>query len=977
MIHRLIFFFIFFFSTYLSAQQPLFINYSVKEGLPSSEVYDILEDHNGYIWYATDAGVSRYDGYHFRNYTSADGLPDNTVFGLTEDRHGRIWFRTYSGQLAWWQNDTIHSIGANPAILSGQHKNITISLHVDKEDTIWCGLASSAGYYYKIAPPYEAKDLKIIYYPADMSKGVSVHWLDNDSSFIYSACDANDIGFVISYFRGGIFSQYPIGKNRRLRRWNIPMFARTAGNSFIWAGSSGKGFILKDTTAREITIPLAKIISAKTTPDGSWLGFLQLGVWLYPNSNFEKPPVHYLDGFSVSCVITDHEGGKWFSTLENGVYYLPPGNFTIYNKETGFTGTKIYSVYAQNDSTMWAGCKNGKWCSLIHGKPDKCGAMESSQNILSIDEANPGWLFITSAESGLYEPATGKIISFAGPGMGYATPLMYSFAKNTDGTAWTNGKEKLFRIDLSSGKKIAEYTTPVRISCSCVDQEGLLWLGSLSGLWSFSNGKFTDHSPDDPLLKNRIEYIRFDANGTMWMATRGAGVLYRGKDKKVHRLSSANGLASDICRSLFIDKENLVWVATNHGISCIDSRNGIISIHNFGIAGDLLGEVNSIARTGDTLWAGTGEGLVAFNIRFVFLQPSDPPIHLVSVMVNGKNIPGLPAPLELKHDENSLSFSFVGLSYKAHGNLSYRYRLEGLETEWTTTTATQIEYARLPPGNYRFVAAIIRTDGTVGSHIASLAFNIATPFWKSWWFITLCSVLFCVTVLLLFRYRLQLERDRSQTTNRITLLELTALRAQMNPHFIFNAMNSIQHFILNNDKLSAQKYLSQFSRLIRGVLENSKQSTITLDQETEALQLYTGLEKLRASRPFTVTIETDKKVKTDTVRIPPLIIQPYVENAILHGLMPLRDREGHLSITFRMSGDLLECVIDDNGVGRQKAKERSQSDIHHSVGLSITGRRIEILNQDNKETIGVTIEDKISAQGKPEGTRVILLIPAK
>ena len=113
------------------------------------------------------------------------------------------------------------------------------------------------------------------------------------------------------------------------------------------------------------------------------------------------------------------------------------------------------------------------------------------------------------------------------------------------------------------------------------------------------------------------------------------------------------------------------------------------------------------------------------------------------------------------------------------------------------------------------------------------------------------------------------------------------------------------------------------------------------------------------------------------MRIPPLIIQPYVENAILHGLMPLRDKKGHLSITFRMSGDLLEGVIDDNGVGRQKAKERSQNDIHHSVGLSITGRRIEILNQDNKETIGITIEDKISALGQAEGTRVILLIPVK
>jgi hypothetical protein len=659
------------------------------------------------------------------------------------------------------------------------------------------------------------------------------------------------------------------------------------------------------------------------------------------------------------------------------VYYLPPGNFSVYNKESGFGGNKVYSVYAQNDSTVWAGFKNGHWCGLVNNTPGKCGETKTGENVIAINEARPGWLFITSSEAALYETATGKIISLQNTALGFSSALMYTFAKNGDGTGWGNGKDKLFHFNLSDGKLIEEFIIPVRATCLSFDQQGILWLGSAGGLWSFSNGKFTDHSADDPLLKNRIEFIRFDAGGTMWMATRGAGVLYLGKNKHIRQFSSRDGLASDICRSLFIDKENLVWVATNHGISCIDPGNKKNTIRNFGIAGDLLGEVNSITRTGNTLWAGTGQGLIAFDAHLIFSSSADPPVHLVSVGINGKNFPGMSMPPDLKYDENSISFSFVGLSYKAHGNIRYRYRLEGLETDWTITTATQIHYAKLPPGNYRFEVTVIRTDGTAGTHIASVNFTIATPFWKTWWFITICSVIFCVTVLLLFRYRLKLERDRSKTANRITLLELSALRAQMNPHFIFNAMNSIQHFILDNDKLSAQKYLSQFSRLIRSVLENSRQSTITLDQEIEALKLYTGLEKLRASRPFTVAIETDENLKAEVLRIPPLIIQPYVENAILHGLMPLRDKDGHLSITFRMVGDLLECVIDDNGVGRQKAKLRSQNDVHHSVGLSITGRRIEILNQDNKETIGVTIEDKISEKGEPAGTRVIVLIPVK
>jgi ligand-binding sensor domain-containing protein len=963
---RIRFFFVLFLFTCLQAyaQQPLFINYGVKEGLPSSEVYDILEDHDGYMWFATDAGVSRYDGYHFHNYTSEDGLPDNTVFGITEDKYHRIWFRTFSGQLAWWKNDTIHTIGANSKILAVQKKNTTYNISFDKGDTLWCGVAGIGGYFYKIAPPYDANNMQVISYTNSMH-GTYVHWLA-DSSYVVSCYGSpKDSSFGLSFFNHNLFSRQ-VTENQPLMRRNVPRFCRLPGNRFFWGGNNGQGFIIDGRSQKEMVLPLHDIFFAGTVHGDTWLGYSIFGVWLYPDGQLEKPGIHYLDGLSVTCVAVDREGGKWFSTLENGVYYLPPGNFFIYNKSTGFADNKVGSVYAEGDSAIWAGCRNGYCCRIKKSVTNTYALSDKQSRVILIEEAIPGWLFISSSNSKLYQVSTGKIILTS-------SAFAYAFTKGPDGTGWIAGKDYLSNFDLSTGGILARYNLPVLASCLCFDRKGVLWLGSITGLWSFSNGKFTDHSNEDPLLKNRIESICFGADGTMWMATRGGGVLYRGTDQKIHQLTSHDGLASNICRSIFIDKEKLVWVATNHGISCINWNNDKISIHNMGIAGDLLGEVNSLTRVGDTIWAATSQGLVAFDKHFVFSSPADPPVHLVSALVNGKPFSGS----RLNYEENSLLFSFVGLSYKAHGNLRYKYRLEGLETEWHITTATEIQYAKLPPGNYRFVVAVIRTDGTTGSQTASFAFSIATPFWKTAWFIVLCSISFCLLTLFIFRNRLKLERDRARTANRITLLELTALRAQMNPHFIFNAMNSIQHFILKNDKFSAQKYLSQFSKLIRSVLENSKQSTITLGQEIEALELYTGLEKVRASRPFTSIIEADKNLQTDMIRIPPLIIQPYVENAILHGLMPLQERDGNLSVTFYMAGDYLECVIEDNGIGRKKAKALRSRDGHHPVGLSLTGRRIEILNQNKEELVGLTIEDKISTEGEPMGTRVVLLIPVK
>jgi hypothetical protein len=229
--------------------------------------------------------------------------------------------------------------------------------------------------------------------------------------------------------------------------------------------------------------------------------------------------------------------------------------------------------------------------------------------------------------------------------------------------------------------------------------------------------------------------------------------------------------------------------------------------------------------------------------------------------------------------------------------------------------------------------------------------------------------------------KLKGEQIQNQLKQKASELEMQALRAQMNPHFIFNSLNSINMFILENNKLQASEYLSKFSKLIRLILQNSQEAFIPLERELESLQLYLELESLRFEQRFEYKINVAGNVDTAMLKVPPLIIQPYAENAIWHGLMHLPDRQagkkekGHLEIELYVKEGILFCRITDDGIGRKKANElKSKSaSIHKSMGMRITADRIAMIQQQNKTSI--TITDLVLADGDPGGTEVLIKIP--
>jgi tetratricopeptide (TPR) repeat protein len=229
--------------------------------------------------------------------------------------------------------------------------------------------------------------------------------------------------------------------------------------------------------------------------------------------------------------------------------------------------------------------------------------------------------------------------------------------------------------------------------------------------------------------------------------------------------------------------------------------------------------------------------------------------------------------------------------------------------------------------------------------------------------------------LLILRLWRTTRKEKLNIEKQKIAMELKALRAQMNPHFIFNAINSIQHFILNNDSKAAHLHLSKFSQLIRKVLENSRFESIPLAEEIRMLELYLELESLRFSSKFHYQISVDSSIDSENVLISPLIIQPFVENAIWHGLMHLKDKQGEVLIKFEKINGSLKCTINDNGIGRKRSMELKKGTMHESMGLSIAKERLQIVNMLNKAKTSIVLIDKTNNDGTPSGTIVELFMP--
>ena len=494
------------------------------------------------------------------------------------------------------------------------------------------------------------------------------------------------------------------------------------------------------------------------------------------------------------------------------------------------------------------------------------------------------------------------------------------------------------------------------------DQQHRIWIGNVNGLFQFKNNQLIPPEPFHEVFETRVEDIGELQDGTLAIATKGEGLLLW-KDSTLQQLTTDEGLSTNMLENVHVDEQDRIWVGTLEGLNEIVQKDDDYVVKKYTTFHGLpSNEVTRVTSHQNQVWVATTKGLMHWKDK-PRSERSIPPLF-TRILINNQPV-DLQNQQTLSHRDNNIVFHFLTINYNQNGKILYRFRLN--KEEWNYTTDRSINFVDLPPGTYKLEVQSQNEDD-VWSASTQMQYSIRPAFWQTKWFTFLwIGVLFGILWLIYYN-RIRQVQEAAKVEKEMNELQRAALRAQMNPHFIFNCLNSIQNFISQNDRYNATRYLAKFAQLIRDILNASMEERISLEEEIKILENYLTLEKLRFKNKFEYQIQVDPKLDPFEVSIPPLLTQPFVENAILHGISE-KDSGGQIQVDFYQKENRLEIEIKDNGMGifeSQKQKKSAQS-LHKGVGMSISQKRLKLGDSLNEVEV-----QEIKNNGKVEGTCVRL-----
>jgi ligand-binding sensor domain-containing protein len=948
----------------LFSQEYSYTHYDIADGLAGSTVYCITQDKDWFIWVGTETGVSRFDGTHFKNFTTTDGLPDIEVVQMFGDSKGRVWMAPlkksvcyyYKGRIYNQENDSllqhIHLKGNVESFAEDDNGNILIQ---EREALHLVGADRSLSEYDSIGNEPLRECMAV-------SRNLAGHFQVQAGQKIFNLSEK---GFS---FAASI--KIPVF---------IPNYIAMNPEWVVWRQDSDLSAIRSLINGVTVHRPFQRVLYNHITyslVDDSLAFFNEVDGAKEYNTRTGQMRV-FLPGREVSRTYRDVSGSLWFTTLGQGIYRLNSDEFRTIDVPTGDAAqTAVFSI-GKIGNNIWLGNNHNHVYKL--SSPDHAiltspaFEVNAKNRILYFDEVND-MVFLASdvgvleITKDLHGQRRGLII----------TGVKSVFKKN----------DKAYLISTSTG--LAEFT----LGCFCYTDtlwEGrstavyfhadTTYVGTLNGLYRIGPDKSVVFMGEKiPFLKKRISSIAASADHSLWIASYDdAGIIAIKNDSVVARITRQEGLTSDICRVLYIH-DNTLWVGTDKGLNKVELDKPGYPVtrytSNDGLGSDI---VNAIYVDGPTIYVGTSSGMSFFN-EAKLRPPEECRLQLLAVLNAGVDRIGDSARLLLSYKKSDIRFEFAGISYRSVGHISYHYRLVGLDDGWNTTKDSYLEYPALPSGKYEFQLQAINNFG-IRSKLLSFPFEVATPFWHTFWFYGLLMACFLALVWMLFSMRIRVIRrrqeEKEQVSRRMTELEHKALQAQMNPHFIFNCLNSIQQYIFAQDIFAANKYITGFAKLIRATLNNSTRTFIPLSEEADYLSSYLSLEKLRFKDKMDYFIDVDSGIDRHSVLIPPMVIQPYVENSMRHGLRHKTEGKGYIRLTLTQTANQLVVIVEDNGIGREKAGQYKTGEHieYQSKGMTLTADRIRMMNAGNKESITVEVIDLKDAQDRAAGTRVTITFP--
>ncbi|HEY1045986.1 MAG TPA: histidine kinase, partial [Bacteroidia bacterium] len=485
-------------------------------------------------------------------------------------------------------------------------------------------------------------------------------------------------------------------------------------------------------------------------------------------------------------------------------------------------------------------------------------------------------------------------------------------------------------------KKITDSIWNIRTTAVYQVKGKGIYLGTINGLYFRKEGEVNvNRYVSNQLLNNaRITDIRADNKNRLWIGTAQYGVFIVVENKILHLdddISKEAYLSSYYVKQIYFDNKNRTWICTENGLNKIElSNQNKFKVEHINVVSGLANNnVNACTVLNDTLYLATLQG-VSRLIYEPSVAKETPKLEITQTYVNN-NIAELTNGIRLKFNKNSISIEFTAIAFQSPQDIEYHYRLFGASETWTITKNKRVDLLSLKPGDYKFEIYARNTTTLKKSNIQSLTFTVLQPWYSTWWFCLLCFTLIVSLVYLLIKRRINTVKKRSAELNKINKtfaeLEMQALRAQMNPHFIFNAMTAIQHYFVSNDEIKANAYMSRFAQLIRRMLDYSSNNFIPLNEEIDLLKNYLDLEAMRFDHKISYTIGTDEELNPSEYKLPSLMLQPIIENAVNHGLR-MAGMAGEIKLNFELKDNFLLCNITDNGVGIKYAISHKNQQLH-------------------------------------------------
>lgn len=963
---------------------------TLEDGLTDNRYNNfIFEDSRGFVWISSIAGLNRYDGLQVKSYRFESGLKTNNIQSkFFEDKMGNIWFTTYDAINCYSvKSDSIYNYNIQDESTGYQ------AFFLDTiTNYLWLRTANNI---YKWNIYYNA-DCELIKEGIN-SRKIRVKTDLNSALEKIAILEKKDMLKIIDIQNSNSINTFKIpASSNFIHLENTKWLLYNKSSIFIF--DEKKPFDIPEITIKP-NINIFDLI--KHRGDLLFLSTQNDGLWLYnwrENDLVQQFKHNVNDVFSLSSNSPKHlylspSGFLWTNHQNIGINYTSISNSKFYNPLSEVTNIEITSVVEAKDGKVWISSrKNGVFVCSVEGEfifhfkyPFESNDQTELWQITEHEEL--GIIGLTTIHIYKFD-LNNKTISNLIPRSDTLTfRFIYKVFPDRYLISSNHGiieiAEEYDNYYINHCKELEEYNEFSFAQIYQTNAKKVLIPYRANQLWTYKAYK------DNLKLigKNdscNLEFFGFfeslNEPGSVWAGTSNGLKLINANNGINSVFSDNSELANGDVYGVIEDYDGNLWLTTNKGLWKYNPED--LTKYHFeeadGLSGELFSFYNStLLASNGTIWLGNNKGLVVFHQDSIIVHKEVPKVHLEDLLVNDtKSFKNSIEPynrLDLNYNENTLTFDIRAINlYKTKQN-KIHYQLENYDKKWLQiNNGEKIRYTQINHGNYVLKVYAEDANGNKGDIIQLLTFNIKPPFWRTHLFAIFLILLIGSIVFSIYKLRVNflIREQAEKMENERIKEEMKALRAQMNPHFLFNAMNAIKGLIIDSNISKAAEYLTKFSSLLRKVLSNSEKQKINLVDELESLKLYIQLESLRLCSIFIYNIHIDSSIHTDFIRIPPLILQPFVENAIWHGLLPKKSDAKNLNINILSNGDFLILEIIDNGVGRGSSKEQPKNLNKKPRGISITKRRIELDNPQNL----VQIIDLIDNEGKASGTKVSIHI---